>query len=81
MKAAAFLVVKTIDEFDAAASSIPKATFDYLASLEWIRANENYCAVGPSSLRTWALSVWSTFANGTHGRRSRPAAGPALRSG
>jgi hypothetical protein len=34
-------------EFDAAASSVPKATFDYLASLEWIRANENYCAVGP----------------------------------
>jgi DNA replication protein DnaC len=48
MKAAAFPVIKTIEEFDVAASSIPKATFDYLASLEWIRAKENYCAVGPA---------------------------------
>jgi hypothetical protein len=39
MKAAAFPVVKTITEFDVAASSIPRATFDYLASLEWIRAS------------------------------------------
>ena len=44
----AFPVVKTLDEFDVAASSIPPATFDYLASLEWIRAAENYCAVGPA---------------------------------
>jgi DNA replication protein DnaC len=48
MKAAAFPVTKTIEEFDVAASSIPQATFDYLASLEWIRAAENYCAVGPA---------------------------------
>jgi DNA replication protein DnaC len=48
MKAAAFPVVKTIAEFDVAASSIPPATFGYLASLEWIRAAENYCAVGPA---------------------------------
>jgi DNA replication protein DnaC len=47
MKAAAFPVIKTIEEFDVAASSIPQAAFDYLASLEWIRAAENYCAVGP----------------------------------
>ena len=48
MKAAAFPVIKTIAEFDVAASSMPQATFDYLASLEWIRAAENYCAVGPA---------------------------------
>ena len=48
MKAAAFPVIKTISEFDVAASSMPQATFDYLASLEWIRAAENYCAVGPA---------------------------------
>ncbi|MFI9847920.1 IS21-like element helper ATPase IstB [Nonomuraea sp. NPDC051941] len=48
MKAAAFPVIKTIEEFDVGASSIPRATFDYLASLEWIRAQENYCAVGPA---------------------------------
>jgi DNA replication protein DnaC len=48
MKAAAFPVIKTIAGFDVEASSIPRATFDYLASLEWIRAAENYCAVGPA---------------------------------
>ena len=48
MKAAAFPVIKTLDEFDVAASSIPKPTFDYLASLEWIRAAENLCLVGPA---------------------------------
>ena len=47
-KAAAFPVIKTLDEFDVAASSIPRATFDYLASLEWIRARENLCLVGPA---------------------------------
>jgi DNA replication protein DnaC len=48
MKAAAFPVIKTISEFDVEASSMPQATFDYLASLEWIRAAENYCAAGPA---------------------------------
>jgi DNA replication protein DnaC len=48
MKAAAFPVAKTLDEFDLAASSVPKATFDYLASLEWVRAHENVCLIGPA---------------------------------
>jgi DNA replication protein DnaC len=48
LKAAAFPVVKTLEEFDVAASSIPHATFDYLASLEWITARENLCLVGPA---------------------------------
>jgi hypothetical protein len=47
MKAAAFRVRKTIEGFDVAASSISQATFDYLASLEWIRAKENPCLIGP----------------------------------
>ena len=41
MKAAAFPVAKTLDDFDVAASSIKTATFDYLASLEWIARREN----------------------------------------
>jgi len=45
---AAFPVTKTLDEFDVAASSIPQATFDYLASLEWVRATENVCMIGPA---------------------------------
>jgi DNA replication protein DnaC len=48
LKAAAFPVIKTLEEFDVAASSIPRATFDYLASLEWIGARENLCLVGPA---------------------------------
>jgi DNA replication protein DnaC len=45
---APFPVTKTLEEFDVAASSIPAATFDYLASLEWVRAAENVCLIGPA---------------------------------
>jgi DNA replication protein DnaC len=48
MRNAAFPVTKRLAEFDVAASSIPPATFDYLASLEWIRAAENTCLIGPA---------------------------------
>jgi DNA replication protein DnaC len=48
MRTAAFPVIKRLEDFDVAASSIPKATFDYLASLEWIRAKENVCLIGPA---------------------------------
>ena len=44
----AFPVIKTLDEFDRAVSSVPPATLDYLASLEWITARENLCLVGPA---------------------------------
>ena len=48
LRAAGFPVAKTLDEFQVAASSVPRATFDYLASLEWIRARENLVLVGPA---------------------------------
>ena len=48
LRCAAFPVMKTLQEFDVAGSSIPAATFDYLASLEWIRATENICLIGPA---------------------------------
>jgi len=48
LKAANFPVAKRLDEFDIAVSSIPRATFDYLGSLEWIRAAENPVLVGPA---------------------------------
>lgn len=48
LRQAAFPVTKTLEEFDVTASSIPKATFDYLASLEWVRAAENVCLIGPA---------------------------------
>lgn len=47
LKAAAFPVKKSWDEFDYSASTIPRATLEYLASLEWVRAKENPCLVGP----------------------------------
>ena len=46
-RGAAFPVAKSLDEFKVAESSIPAATFAYLASLEWIRARENLVLVGP----------------------------------
>lgn len=48
LRAAGFPVTKTLDEFNLSLSSIPQATFDYLASLEWITAAENLCMVGPA---------------------------------
>ncbi len=48
MKVAAFPVRKTLDEFDTKSSSVQRETFEYLASLEWIRAKENLCLVGPA---------------------------------
>ena len=48
LKTAAFPVIKTLDEFDRAVSTINPATLDYLASLEWITARENLCLVGPA---------------------------------
>jgi len=48
LKVASFPVTKTLEEFDVAVSSVPRATFDYLAELEWIRAAENLCLVGPA---------------------------------
>jgi len=47
-RAATFPVAKTFDGFDVAASSVPAATVDYLAGLEWVRAPENLCLVGPA---------------------------------
>lgn len=48
LRAAGFPVAKTLDEFNLGLSSIPQSTFDYLAGLEWIRAAENLCLVGPA---------------------------------
>src|ERR1700722_12954764 len=36
LKTAAFPVIKHLDEFDVAQSSVKPATFEYLSSLEWV---------------------------------------------
>jgi DNA replication protein DnaC len=48
LRAAGFPVTKTLDEFNLSLSSVPQSSFDYLAGLEWIRAAENLCLVGPA---------------------------------
>src|SRR5215467_860324 len=48
LKLAGFPVRKSLDEFKVQLSSVPQATFDYLAGLEWIRAQENCLLIGPA---------------------------------
>jgi hypothetical protein len=48
MTGAGFPVTKTLDSFDVSVSSVKQPTFDYLASLDWVRAVENLCLVGPA---------------------------------
>jgi len=48
LRAAAFPVIKTFDAYDLTASSVPAPTVAYLAGLEWVRAPENLCLVGPA---------------------------------
>ncbi|MBM4438176.1 MAG: IS21-like element helper ATPase IstB [Actinobacteria bacterium] len=45
---AGFPAVKTFDDFQLGASSVPPATVDYLASLEWLHKHENLCLIGPA---------------------------------
>ena len=47
-KAAGFPVTRRLEDFDLAESSVPRATFDHLASLDWIDAAENVVLVGPA---------------------------------
>ena len=48
LRQAAFPVHKRLEEFEVPASSIVPGTFVYLASLEWIRAAEHLCMIGPA---------------------------------
>jgi DNA replication protein DnaC len=48
LKQAGFPVPKTLEAFDLTDSSIPRPTFDYIASLEWVGAKENLLLVGPA---------------------------------
>ena len=52
-------------------SSVPKATFDYLSSLEWIGARENLCLVGPAGTGKSHLLVALGVAAVQAGRRVR----------
>jgi DNA replication protein DnaC len=71
LRQAAFPLTKTLAEFDVAASSIPPATFDYLSSLEWIRAAENVCMIGPAGTGKSHTLIALGIAAVEHGHRVR----------
>jgi DNA replication protein DnaC len=71
MKAAAFPVTKSLDEFDVTISSVPRQSFDYLASLEWITAHENLCLLGPPGTGKSHLLVALGIAAVGEGKRVR----------
>jgi DNA replication protein DnaC len=62
---------KTLEEFKVTQSSVPQATFDYVASLAWIRATENLCLVGPAGTRKSHLLVAVGHAAAAAGLRVR----------
>jgi len=47
LKHGGFPVVKTLEDFKVTESSIPRPTFEYIASLEWVPAKENLLLIGP----------------------------------
>jgi DNA replication protein DnaC len=71
LHAAGFPVAKTLEEFNLGLSSVPQSTFDYLASLEWIRATENLCLVGPAGTGKSHLLLALGHAAVTEGLRVR----------
>ncbi len=71
IRSAAFPVIKTLDEFQLSASSIPKPTFDYLAGLEWIDAAENVVLVGPPGTGKSHVLIALGHAAAHHGHRVR----------
>jgi DNA replication protein DnaC len=70
-KAAGFPVTKTLEEFKVTASSVPQATLDYLASLEWVRATENLCLIGPAGTGKSHLLIALGHAAVTAGHKVR----------
>ncbi len=78
LKSAGFPVTKTLEEFDVSASSVPRATFNYLVSLEWIAARENLCLVGPAGTGKSHLLVALGHEAVARGYKVRYFSAPAL---
>ena len=68
---AAFPMAKSLEEFKVVESSVPQASFDYLASLEWIAAHENLVLVGPPGTGKSHLLIGLGEAAVRSGRRVR----------
>lgn len=71
LRTAGFPMHKGLDEFKVAASSVPQATFDYLAALEWVDAAENVVLVGPAGTGKSHLLIGLGHAAVAAGRRVR----------
>jgi len=71
LRQAGFPVAKTLAEFQVAQSAIPPATLAYLTTLEWLRAAENLCLVGPSGTGKSHLLLALGAAAVTAGKRVR----------
>ena len=71
VKVAGFPVRKSLEDFKVQASAVPQASFDYLAGLEWIRAKENLCLVGPAGTGKSHLLVALGYAAIAAGHRVR----------
>ena len=78
LKAAAFPVIKTIEEFELSASSIPAPTWDYLTSLEWISAKENLALIGPAGTGKSHTLIALGYAAAQAGHRVRYFTAPDL---
>jgi DNA replication protein DnaC len=48
LKAAGFPGHKTLDGFRPDISQLPRATFEFLRSLEWLERKDNLCLAGPA---------------------------------
>jgi DNA replication protein DnaC len=70
-KAAGFPVTRTLDDFVLAESSVPRTTFEHLASLDWIDAAENVVLVGPAGTGKSHLLLGIGEAAVVSGRRVR----------
>ena len=71
LKAAGFPAPKTLDGFDRTASSLPRPTFEFLASLEWLERKENLCLAGPAGIGKSHLAQALGRAAITAGRKVR----------
>lgn len=72
MRQASFPVTKTLAEFDVAASSIPprrRSTTSH--PLEWVRAAENVCMIGPAGTGKSHILIALGIAAVEHGHRVR----------
>jgi DNA replication protein DnaC len=70
-RAAGFPATRRLDDFILAGSSLPRVTFDHLASLDWIEAAENVVLVGPAGTGKSHLLLGIGEAAVVSGRRVR----------